>query len=119
MPSLTDLFVSRSSRTFHVSDPVERSRRAVSGMTVRDGAPGGLPPGVVAARTGDGRFNAVSPVAMFDSQFETRSDGRGGSWVTEHKTAFSPIPGMAYLADLIHDVATDPSDAYRRSRSRG
>src|SRR5207248_677481 len=101
--ALSDLFVSRSSRTFHVDDSSSRAQRVVNGMTVDDGAPGGLPPGVLAARTGAGRFDAVSPVAAFDSSFETQSDGRGGAWVTENKTAFSPIPGMAYLADMIHD----------------
>ena len=88
-------------------------------MTLHDGAPGGLPPGVLGTQSGPGHFNAVSPVAGFDSRFETRSDGRGGSYVTENKVAFSPIPGMAHVANFIHDVATSAEDAYRRSRSRG
>jgi hypothetical protein len=119
MPSIGDLFVSRSRRTFHVNDDVNRSRRVVSGMTLNDGAPGGLPPGVLGTQSGPGHFNAVSPFAGFDSRFSTSSDGRGGSYVTEHKVAFSPIPGMAHLANFIHDVATSAEDAYRRSRSRG
>jgi hypothetical protein len=123
MPSLFDMmsapFVSRSTKTFHTDDDPRTARRVVDGMTVRDGAPGGLPPGVMAGKTGAGHFNAVSPVAGFDSQFETRSDGRGGSWVTERKTAFSPIPFMSTVATAIHDAATSPQDAYYRSRRRG
>jgi hypothetical protein len=112
------LFVSTSERTFHVNDSPDVARRIVNNMTVRDGAPNGLPPGVIAGRTGNGHFNAVSPFAAFDSQFEVRGDGRGGSYVTERKIAGSFIPGMGMVADKIHDVATNPQDAYWRARRR-
>src|SRR5688572_6842126 len=112
------LFISSSKRTFHVDDSPDVARRVVNRMTVEDGAPGGLPPGVFAGRTGDGRFNAISPVAGFDSQFEVESDGRGGSYVTERKVAGSFIPGMGFVADKIHDAATDPREAYWRARRR-
>jgi hypothetical protein len=112
------LFLNTSSRSFRVPEPPEQARRVVAGMTVADGAPGGLPPGVVAGRTGPGRFAAASPVAVFDARMEVRSDGRGGSIVTEHKTSFSPMPFMAKVADAIHDVATSPQEAYFRARRR-
>jgi hypothetical protein len=117
-----DLFVSRSSRTFHVNDSPDVARRVVNNMTVEDGAPDGLPPGVIARRTGRGHFNAVSPFAGFDSQFEVRSDGRGGSYVTEHKMAGNPIPVVGRivggLANVIHDNKTHPQDAYWSARRR-
>ena len=123
MPSLFDIvaapFVTTSSKTFHTNDDPRTARRVVDDMTVRDGAPNGLPPGVVGVKSGDGHFNAVSPFAGFDSRFEARSDGRGGSYVTEKKTAFSPIPFVSTIATAIHDVATNPQDAYYRSRRRG
>jgi hypothetical protein len=111
-------FVSTSTRTFHSSDAPDRARSVVDRMTVQDGAPGGLPPGVMGARTGAGHFDAVSPFAAFDSSFETSSDGRGGSYVTERETAFSPIPGAAYLAGMIHDAVTNPEGAYDRASDR-
>lgn len=114
-----DLFISTSARTFHTPDSPEVARGVVNRMTVEDGAPGGLPPGVIAGRSGPGHFSALSPVAGFDSRFEVSSDGRGGSYVTERKTAGSFIPGMGYLADKIHDVATNPQEAYWRARRRG
>mgnify|MGYP001602786001 FL=1 len=123
MPDLFSLmtapFVTRSKKTFHTNDSPELARRVVNLMTVQDGAPGGLPPGVMAARTGPGHFNAMSPLAGFDSSFDgVVSDGRGGSWVTEQKTAVSPIPFMSSVATVIHDVATNPAEAYLRARGR-
>ena len=112
-------FVTSSKKVFHTEDPPELARQVVRLMTVQDGAPGGLPPGVVAARTGPGHFNAMSPVAAFDSSFDgVVSDGRGGSFVTEQKTALSPIPFMSTVATAIHDVATNPQEAYARARRR-
>jgi hypothetical protein len=111
-------FVSTSTRTFHTSDAPNRASDVVGRMTVQDGAPNGLPPGVLAARTGAGHFDAVSPFAAFDSSFQTQSDGRGGSYVTERETAFSPIPGAAYLAGMIHDAVTKPEGAYDSASSR-
>ena len=123
MPDLFSLmsapFVTRSKKTFHTDDPPELARRVVNLMTVQDAAPTGLPPGVLASRTGPGHFNAVSPVAAFDSSFDgVVSDGRGGSFVTEQKTAVSPIPFWSSVATVIHDVATNPQEAYCRARGR-
>ncbi|MCC7071504.1 MAG: hypothetical protein IT383_09280 [Deltaproteobacteria bacterium] len=123
MPDLLGLvtmpFVTRSKKVFHTEDPPELARRVVREMTVHDGAPGGLPPGVLAARTGPGHFNAIAPIAGFDSSFDgVSSDGHGGSWVTEQKTALSPIPFASLLATAIHDVATNPQEAYLRARKR-
>ncbi|OGQ26042.1 MAG: hypothetical protein A2138_19110 [Deltaproteobacteria bacterium RBG_16_71_12] len=123
MPDLFGLmtapFVTRSKKVFHTDDPPELARRVVQRMTVQDGAPGGLPPGVIAARTGPGHFNAMSPLAGFDSSFDgVVSDGHGGSWVTEQKTAISPIPFFSNVATVIHDVATNPQEAYFRARKR-
>lgn len=112
------LFTTTSAKTFHVNDSPDVARRIVNRMTVDDGAPNGLPPLVVAGRTAPGHFNAMSPIAMFDSQFEVRSDGAGGSIVTEKKTAGSPIPFFSNVATAIHDVATDPRSAYFRARRR-
>ncbi len=116
---MTAPFVTRSQKVFHTDDPPELARRVVRLMTVEDGAPGGLPPGVLAARTGPGHFNAMSPLAGFDSSFDgVVGDGRGGSWVTEQKTAVSPIPFFSTVATAIHDVATNPQAAYFRARRR-
>ena len=123
MPNLFGLvtapFVTRSKKVFHTDDPPALARQVVRAMTVADGAPEGLPPGVIAGRTGPGHFNAVSPVAGFDSSFDgVVSDGHGGSWVTEQKTAISPIPFFSTVATAIHDVATNPQEAYFRARKR-
>lgn len=116
---MTRPFVTTSQKRFHTEDPPELARQVVRLMTVQDGAPDGLPPGVMATRTSPGHFNAMSPVALFDSSFDgVVSDGRGGSWVTEQKTALSPIPFMSTVATAIHDVATDPQEAYLRARKR-
>ena len=112
------VFFTTSEKRFHTTDSVDVARRVVDRMTVADGAPNGLPPGVLAGKTGAGHFNAVSPVAGFDSQFAVESDGRGGSWVIEKKTAASPIPFFSNVATAIHDVATNPQDAYWRARNR-
>ncbi|MDP2341536.1 MAG: hypothetical protein Q8O67_11280 [Deltaproteobacteria bacterium] len=111
-------FTSTSTRTFHTVDSPRVARRVIDSMTVRDGAPNGLPPGVLATRSRPGEFLAASPVAAFQSTFDVRPDGRGGSYVSESKTAFSPFPGMAVVADKIHDVATNPQSAYWKARSR-
>ena len=115
---LTDLFVARSSRSFRTGDDPRLARRVVDDIRLRDAAPGGLPPGVVGGRSGPGHFNAASPFAAFDADLRVAPDGRGGSLVTEHKVAFSPIPGVAWVANAIHDLATHPDDAYERSRRR-
>ena len=112
------LFFSTSEKRFHTSDSPDIARRVVDRMTVDDGAPDGLPLGVLAGKTGPGHFNAISPVAGFDSRFDVQSDGRGGSWVVEKKTAASPIPFFSNVATAIHDAATNPQDAYWRARNR-
>ncbi|HEY4222684.1 MAG TPA: hypothetical protein VGO62_15115 [Myxococcota bacterium] len=119
MPNVLFPFVTTSEKRFHVDDDPSTARRTVNNMTVKDGAPHGLPPGVIAERTGAGHFNALSPFAGFDSRFDVQSDGRGGSYVTEQKTAASYIPFFSQVATVIHDVATDPKAAYYTSRRRG
>lgn len=116
------LFNSTTSRTFHTNDSPARASEVVRGMTVRDGSGGSLPPGVSATRTGPGRFEASGPLgSRVSADISVRSDGRGGSYVTETSRASSFVPLAAAAANAIHSAATSASNAYwsARSRSRG
>ena len=109
------------SRSFGVSDSPGDAKKVISKMTIADSATlggGKLPPGVSAWRTGDNSFEAVSPMASIRAKFTVKPDGFGGSIITEHISARSLIPGVGFAADMIHDVATDPKQAYYVSRNK-
>ena len=123
MPSLFDIasapFVSKSQKRFHTDDSPERARRVADGIGIRDFAPHGLPPVGVPLKTGPSHLNFIGPGSGFDSRFEVQGDGRGGSWVTEKKTAVSMVPGFSRVMTAVHDVVTDPQQAYYSARRRG
>lgn len=91
-------------------------------MTLADGfgSFGGPPPGVSAKKNGSGSFSAKGPLGMkVDAGFAVQPGKNGGSVVTERVHASGPIPGMGLWAEVVHGVATNPRDAYERSKRRG
>lgn len=109
----------KSSRSFRTSDSPARASQVVSNMRVSDAARfGSLPPGVSASRTGPGHFAARSPIASVRADVSVRSDGRGGSIVTETTRSRSILPCAAAATSAIHGAATSVQQAYSRAAAR-
>ena len=108
-----------SQRSIRTGDSPARASRVVAGMRSGDALRfGGAPPGVSVSRTGPGSFRGDSPVASVRANISVRSDGRGGSIVTERTTSSSPFPGFGRAAGAIHGAATSLGKAYDASSRR-
>ena len=113
-------------KSFRVSDPPEVARRIVHAIQVADAISlRSLPPGVTASG-GGGTFRASSPTTTVIARLEVRSDGKGGSIVSEtfesQARGIFRMPGAKQMVetatDIIHSIVINPARGYEIARRR-
>jgi hypothetical protein len=107
-----------ASRSFRTTDSPDQAWEILRRINLQDAGP--LPPFVEAKKTGAGSFSARGPFGTeVSARMSVRSDGRGGSIITEDFYANSAMPGMSTMAEIIHGAAIDPAATYERVKRRG
>ena len=104
---------------YEVSEPPEVAQQIVDNMRGVDALTVGVtPPGVRIIELGGGRFRAEAPFGGGESHHTVVSNGRGGSYVTEHFVSDSFLPGVHLGINLAHGIFTNSRKAYGMSQQR-